>query len=650
MKIILQKLIIKTQKTSVVVNFKQFNYFWGPIGTGKSTIPRLIMYCLGRDLLETPALQKEFISAHLHLQVNDRNITIDRQKGENVLTVNIHLPDTIIESYRIPAKSSSGTTLTPSAEVVNMSDLFFYLGGLKPPKVLRSKIKDETTRIRLSLGDLLWYCYLEQTQMDNSFFHLGRTEEWTKRLKSKDVLNYVLGYFSQNVSDLEQTLIEMKNKKRGYVEATQALKTILAENHIADSEQMLLEKENLLSEIEQINKNIMDAKTKIYLKNNNVLDLLTQKRRYLLQFVSEVDNEQAMIRENIEDQTQIKNELLMTELRVTKTHQATRIFKTLHFQTCPKCGNPIHPQNVNNICALCKQTTNSHYNTTAIGPELHERANEIQRSIDESKNELSSLSMLAKTKRNELDEINKEIDELSESNDSLFVQATSHLFRKKGLLEGKIKMLDQLLPLPQKVDELEIKQHKLTDDLREIEKKLNKARNNAEKNQQPLTKLKSYFLNNLERANFPQISSHDYEVHLDTKKFYPYLKLKDGNELEMLEFFNAGSGGKKTLFKTCFALALHMLDHDFGYRLPSLLIIDSPMKNIFKAENKEIFVGLHSLLYDISRSNLNDTQFIIIGSHEPPKFISENMHTHIQKFTTDINSSYPPLIPYYIGQ
>ena len=143
--------------------------------------------------------------------------------------------------------------------------------------------------------------------------------------------------------------------------------------------------------------------------------------------------------------------------------------------------------------------------------------------------------------------------------------------------------------------------------------------------------------------------SNKHDVFINTKTFYPYLKPREGGELEILEFFNAGSGGKKTLFKTCFALAIHRLSSKYHQLLPSLIIIDSPMKNIHKTENDEIFQGFHTLVRDLSLNELKDTQFIMIGSHPLPEDM-DLTNVNLRHFTEDINSNNPPLIPYYEGQ
>ncbi|GAI65601.1 unnamed protein product, partial [marine sediment metagenome] len=59
-------------------------------------------------------------------------------------------------------------------------------------------------------------------------------------------------------------------------------------------------------------------------------------------------------------------------------------------------------------------------------------------------------------------------------------------------------------------------------------------------------------------------------------------------------FYNAGSGGKKTLFNVCYSIAIHLVAANNNLPLPSFLIIDTPMKNIGEDVNKNIFENFYN--------------------------------------------------------
>jgi len=83
MKMLLIKLIIETKKGEIEFPFAEsFTYIYGKMGAGKTTVTRLITYCFGEDLIDTPALQQEFLGASLHLILSNNSVVLSRTKVE----------------------------------------------------------------------------------------------------------------------------------------------------------------------------------------------------------------------------------------------------------------------------------------------------------------------------------------------------------------------------------------------------------------------------------------------------------------------------------------------------------------------------------------------------------------------------------------
>lgn len=201
MNIQLIDLVIVFKEAHEKIDFKDFNYFYGQMGAGKSTIVQLIDFCLGGDLGEaemTPALQSEFISASLSLKVAESPILLERNAHSNQVRARWSATEQQFEIL-IPARTAAGEVL-PCTGVKVLSDLIYYLAGKTPPKVRRSKIKEDSELERLSLRDLLWYCYLDQDSMDSSFFHLESDANQWKRLKSRDVLRFLVEFHKEQVA------------------------------------------------------------------------------------------------------------------------------------------------------------------------------------------------------------------------------------------------------------------------------------------------------------------------------------------------------------------------------------------------------------------------------------------------------------------
>src|SRR5690606_9939286 len=115
----------------------------------------------------SPALQKEFVSATLQLSLKKSSaVSFERTRDSDKIVANWEISG---EPYHLvlPARDAVGEVL-PGTGVEVLSDLVFWLSDLTAPKVRKSKIKEDSDRARLSLRDLLWYCYLDQDEIDSS--------------------------------------------------------------------------------------------------------------------------------------------------------------------------------------------------------------------------------------------------------------------------------------------------------------------------------------------------------------------------------------------------------------------------------------------------------------------------------------------------
>ena len=650
MKFKLTNLHLETRKAGIDVPLSDFNYFWGPISAGKSTIARLILFCLGRSIKETPALKNEFVSAKLSFEVGNYTVISERKKNSSSLVVTFKkLKSKEYDSVIISAKASSGESIIPHKDIVNMSDLIFYLAGIEPPKVRRSKIKENTKLQRLSFRDLLWYCYLEQEDIDSSLFYL-ESEDYNRRLKSYDVLRYVLGYYDEKISQLERSLVLTKQEQLATRQSAEQIKTILNENNIQDTNKILNEKKNLNKRLKEIQMELNDVRSSIKnSENQHVIDELKEKRRYLSNSVNDISLSIDDLDQQLNRQQKLQNEFLTSKFKNNRINSAKTIFEKVAFEACPKCGRNIPKVNKKDSCILCKQTGELPEKTFDIDTELNERIQELKLSIEKLNSQKTILTSRLKERQTLASKLDKEISELEFNFDSSFISKSSHLFDERGIVKGQIEYLDSLLPLPKRVEELENESCNLLSKIEKIKEELSQAKKIAEKNQETVKLLKSLFLDNLQRSNFPKITN-EYEVIFNTKDFIPKLKPKSEGDLGIIEFVNAGSGGKKTLFKTCFALALQRLSVHTHHVLPNILIIDSPMKNIGTTEDRMIFEGFHKLIYELASEELKDVQFIIIGSDYLPPNKKLGVTVNERKMERESNSKYPPLIPYYEGQ
>lgn len=200
----LEKLTLVFASSTEVLPFEDVTYFYGQMGAGKSSIARLIDYCFGGKLDLSPALQSEFATASLELVVNEKPLTLERQRDSDYILCSWTDEQGSYDRI-VPARKSGGGPVIPETEVEVLSDLLFYLVGIRPPRVRRSKLREDSELSRLSLRDLLWFCYLDQDGFDSNFFQLDGGDPF-KRLKSLDVLRFILGFHQEQVAELESEL------------------------------------------------------------------------------------------------------------------------------------------------------------------------------------------------------------------------------------------------------------------------------------------------------------------------------------------------------------------------------------------------------------------------------------------------------------
>lgn len=236
MKMHVLELTLTCRRETVELGFSDFSYFYGEIGAGKSTIARLVDYCLGGSLVLTPALQSEFVSARLALRVEEVFVTIQRDRdSDQVLAV--WTSGDGEQSARIPAKRAQGAVI-PGTDVENLSDFVFHLAGVSPPRVRRSRSNDDSDLERLSLRDLLWYCYLDQDEIDSSFFQLDAGAHPFKRLKSQNVMRFLLGIHQQELVSLEIELDRVRSERLGAEAGASVLETSLRASGFAAPEDL----------------------------------------------------------------------------------------------------------------------------------------------------------------------------------------------------------------------------------------------------------------------------------------------------------------------------------------------------------------------------------------------------------------------------
>jgi len=243
--------------------------------------------------------------------------------------------------------------------------------------------------------------------------------------------------------------------------------------------------------------------------------------------------------------------------------------------------------------------------------------------------------------------LDDEISRLSDNYDSAYLSNALELERHRASLAQEIRNLNRFEQFLEQLAKLDTQLNSLVAEEAVVRKTLRAAQVDAEKDTTRLTRLRELFLDSLLRAKIPGFGKTDV-VEMKPPHFLPEITGITSGDLAVTSFTNLGSGGKKVLFKCCFAVAVHRLAAESGALLPALLIIDSPMKNISERENIEQFDGFYKMLYELSQTELKDTQFLIVDKERQTP--GENyQRTFSERYMAPNDPKHPGLISYYAG-
>lgn len=645
MKIRLDELHLTCKKPVAPIVFGDISYFYGELGAGKSTIARLIDYCLGSgELVMTPALQSEFVAVALQLTVGDTALRIEREResqqalaswGDNQLIV--------------PVRQAAGIVL-PGTQIEVLSDLIFHLQGLQPPRVRKSQLNEDSALERLSLRDLLWYCYLDQDSMDSSFFHLDRDADTFKRLKSRNVLRAILGVHQERVAELEQRLEEIRRERLGYADSARVLEQSLQETQFSTLEEIEAREIEVAEKQEMLKRRIAAIRTDKAAMIDHVTDQLRSKARHIATELEAADRAlEELATVNANDRRH-RNEILALSTKVRRLESARAVLNDVEFATCPRCTRQL-PVREADSCHVCGQADEPEEGANGDGErtqaDIASRVKELEEMMEAQSVQMSRIRRRREELHRQKQTVDQELMAAMEQYDSVYLAEAIAVERDNAALNQEQVYLNRIKVLPSRVEQLKQRADSLATDEATTRRELKEARAAAEQDLSNLHKLKKLFLDCLLRAKVPGFETNDI-VQMDPPWFLPEVHGGSG-DLATTSFSTLGSGGKKNLFKCCFALAVHRLAAEMKTLLPTFMIIDSPMKNISERENRAQFEGFHQLLYELCSGELAGTQVILIDKEycPPAKEIDVSVTSRHMRVDSDTE---PPLISYYRGK
>lgn len=649
MNLSIRQLIVNCKKERDILPFIQFNYYYGQMGAGKSTIARLIDFCLGGKLEYTPALQQEFVSATLEVAINGNTLLLTRNSEEN----KVHAQWTEKEQpydILLPARQAAGEVL-PGTGIEVLSDLLFHLAGVKPPRVRKGRANEDSDLVRLSFRDLFWYCYLDQDSMDSSFFNLDEDSNFAVRLKSRDVLRFIIGFHQENVSDLEAELEQVRDDRVRCEAAAQAIKEALEAENLATPTEIEALRQKIKQEIAGLEVKIAGVRAKTGEVRTHETEILQAKGRKLALQLSEIEDALSEIEQNVAKDKSHRNTLLSLNTRQKRAQSARSALTGVEFAQCPQCYQPLQPREAG-LCHVCGQAhveiLQSPIDEDSIETDTKARADELDERIKLQLDEARRFQRLRQELVAEKTVVDNDLNQASQEYDSTYLAAALALEKERARLLQRAADLRQVEALANKIERLQKESIRLAGREGEIRAELKIARAKAEQDTSNLDLLKTLFLDCLLRSRLHGFLADDF-VEINSPNFLPQVYGRNTGDMVRTSFANLGSGGKKTFFKCCFAVAIHRLAARTGAFLPKVLIIDSPMKNISERENPDQFAGFHEMLHELAETELKGTEFIVIDKEIFRPKEGQQLKFQERHMKPD-DAENPPLIRNYRGK
>lgn len=644
MNIRLDYLDIRTRKTTERIAFsRSVTFLHGPVSTGKSTVARLVDYCLGGDLERTPAVQQEFVAAELMLRLGDYQCSLERAAHDTqAIRVSWSGPNNIVGSVNAPLDPQETPLL--DADVYNFSDLVFHLCGVLPIKVRQRARDPESPLVRLSIRDIWWYCYLDQTHLDSSFFRL---EDPFRGRKSQDAMRFFTGLHSERLGQLEGDLARTLDEQRGKREAVRQIRRFMSRfdlgsefdviAQLTDAQQELASAEARRAHLEQTRSS-----------QTHPSDALREDLRRLGDEITSVRKAFDESKDAVEEQRALRAELITAKVKAERAHEAVAVLEGVEYDRCPSCGSDISKRQApTDRCRLCDTpdadaTKETPLELEALRRDLNERIDQLADSVARRDREREKTDRQLKQLVSKKMALDGQLQQELSRYDSAFVESLRAVDREAATLSERIKSLQQLQKMPQAIDELEEQAGSLQGQIDRLRTMIGQERERLRAADESLAAIASEFKDVMLAVSFPGVSASD-EIVIDPRNWKPIVV----HGQQEWSFWDTGSGGKKTLFNVCYALAIHAVAARLGLPVPGVLVIDSPTKNISDDENPELVRKLYDEIYRIALGHDGQTvQFLLIDSDlvapqvAVPDFRERRMAGEVDA---------PSLIPYYVG-
>lgn len=643
MNIRLRRILLRTRQTTEEVHFSSaVTFLYGPVSTGKSTVARLIDFCFGGDLERTPAIQQEFVSVELSVQLGTNEVTLERG-ALDTQAVRVTWTPVGGEAQSVNAPIDGQQAPLVGDDVHNLSDLLFHLCGVRPIRVRQRTRDPESPMIRLGFRDVWSFCYLDQLHLDSSFFRL---EDPFRGRKSQDAMRFFTGLHSERLSQLEVDYMKMLDDQAGKREAVLQIRAFMQRFDLGSELDVVAQLEQTQQELTVVEARRAELE-RSRTASTHPSDPLRQRLRHLGDEIATTLQAIDESKDAVAEQKALRAEFITAKTKGDRTNRAVAILDSVQYHRCPECATDISARPAaEGSCLLCGSALTADLpalDTEVLRRDLNDRIDQLADAIARREREQARLKRLLTRLEQDKRQLDDQLQRELARYDSAYVESIRAVEREAATLSERLRSLRHLQQLPQAIDDLEAQAGALQGQLDVLRSAIGEERTRLQAADANIRAIADEFKRIMLAVGFPGVSDSDH-VDIPPQNWRPVVM----HGSQQWDFWDAGSGGKKTLFNVCYALALHRTALRNGMPLPSLLVIDSPTKNISDEENPELVRKLYDEIYASAASDdaAGSLQFLLIDSDlvEPSAPLDGFSERRLAG-----EDDAPRLIPYYLG-
>ncbi|HEX7115990.1 MAG TPA: AAA family ATPase [Steroidobacter sp.] len=650
MKLQLKYLRLVCKKGIEIVEFaERLSFFHGEMSVGKSSIPALVDYCFGGRFPKTPALDSELVSVQLNVRLGDNDVLIERVPSDATY-VQVSWQTAAGQRHHCvaPVRLQPNTPPILGDDVYTFSDLILRLLGVGVIKVKKRTYDPESSLVRLSIRDILEFVYLDQDHLDSDFFLLDVP---VRKEKSQDAIRYFVGFTSERLNELQSELQELCQQQRVQREAAVQIKSFLGRFGFASEDRIAKELQDLGEEARHLQAELAQLRAG-YRPDSHIADEERARLHELGQLIATNDEAIRDLEMRIGEQDRLQSELIALKFKAIRATVARAVLEGADFERCPACGAALaeHKEAALDHCYLCKTPADVQPRpepsvADVVRQDLDARIDDLKQSISRHRKAMSRLRERAEHLRGEYRALEERVSATLRNYESDFLARTRSYEKRLSAIQERSALLERIRAMPAEIARIEQEADALSSQIDGLRRRIVEEEKSLVGAEENYKAIESNYKAILLAIEFPGVFEDD-EVVINRRTLIPDI-LRGGSDKRTWNFFEAGSGGKKTLLKICFALALHKAAAEKGLPLPKLLMIDSPMKNITPDINPEVFQNFYTQLYKLLSDTLADWQVVLVDQTyaPPPESVSPFCHRLMKRDDPEN----PPLIRYYSG-